>query len=221
LTWVRSLDGSLAQSACLGVVLFVATFFAYNLLATGAFLAYYGLYYVWRKAGTWLAWASLLRSAATAVSVCAVLYLTLWFASGYNAPASFVHAMASQASTSAALSRPYATLVLSDPYDFSLGAGIIAVPLMFLHLKGMLTQFKADRTDAALTLIGLATILTVDVSGLLRGETARVWLFLQPFLVVPVAIEISRFSWPWRLSIFAMQWWLVVCIKAKMSFVEP
>jgi hypothetical protein len=61
----------------------------------------------------------------------------------------------------------------------------------------------------------------VDVSGLLRGETARVWLFLQPLLIVPVAIEISRLRRPWRLAIFAMQWWIVVCIKAKMSFIEP
>jgi hypothetical protein len=47
-------------------------------------------------------------------------------------------------------------------------------------------------------------------------------MFLQPLLVVPVAIELSRFSWRrWRLSIFAQQWWILTCLKAKMSFVNP
>jgi hypothetical protein len=73
----------------------------------------------------------------------------------------------------------------------------------------------------ALTLIGLATIATVDLSGLLRGETARVWLFLQPLMVVPVALELARLRWSWRLSIFALQWWILLCVKAKMSFIEP
>jgi hypothetical protein len=61
----------------------------------------------------------------------------------------------------------------------------------------------------------------VDLSGLLRGETARIWLFLQPLLVAPVAVELARVRWPWRLSILTLQWWILVLIKAKMSFIEP
>jgi len=78
-----------------------------------------------------------------------------------------------------------------------------------------------DQKPIALTLIGLATILTVDISGLLRGETARVWLFLQPLIVIPVAIELARIRLSWRLALFAMQWWILVLVKAKMSFIEP
>jgi hypothetical protein len=82
-------------------------------------------------------------------------------------------------------------------------------------------DFKANPTATALMLIGLATVLTVDFSGLLRGETARVWLFLQPLLVVPVALELARVRWPWRISLLTLQWWLLVLIKSKMSFIEP
>jgi hypothetical protein len=219
LTWIKSLDGSNMQSAYLGAILFLATFFAYNLLATGAFLAYYGIYFIWRRGGT--AWTTLLRSSAIAISVCVGLYLVLWLATGYNAPAAFRHAMANQAGIAANLNRRYGIFAVLDLYDLCLGAGIIAVPLLYFYLRGALKKFDWDRDGLALTLIGLATILTVDLSGLLRGETARVWLFLQPLLVVPVAIELSRYDRPWRISIFAMQWFIAVCIKAKMSFVEP
>jgi hypothetical protein len=102
-----------------------------------------------------------------------------------------------------------------------LGTGIIAVPILWFHLRKPRTEFKADRDRTALTLISLATVLTVDLSGLLPGETARVWLFLQPLVVVPVAIELARARWPWRLSILTIQWWILVLIKAKMSFIEP
>ena len=46
-------------------------------------------------------------------------------------------------------------------------------------------------------------------------------MFLQPLVIVPVALELARVGWRWRLSIFAMQWWILVLIKAKMSFIEP
>ncbi len=221
LTWARGLGGSRANSIFLGVVLFVASLFAYNLLATGAFLLYYGLYWLWRRGGTRAAWMIAFRTAGAALAVCTGLYLALWAAIGYNAPASLGHAIANQTRIGAALNRPYFTFVVLDLYDYFLGAGIIAAPILFLYLRRMLKGFTADRTDGALTLLGLATILTVDVSGLLRGETSRVWLFLQPLLIVPVAIELSRLRRPWRLAIFAMQWWIVVSIKAKMSFIEP
>jgi hypothetical protein len=204
-----------------GAVLFVATFFAYNLLLVGTFMAYYGLYWLWREEWKWPAGAVLLRTCCIVLGVCTALHLVLWLASGYDPIASFRHAMSTQARFAADLKRPYAIFAMLDPYDFFLGAGIIALPILILHLQRLLERFDAKRTDTALTLIGLATILTVDLSGLLRGEVARVWLFLQPLVVVPVAGELSRLSWPWKLSIFALQWWIVVCLKTKISFVSP
>ena len=112
------------------------------------------------------------------------------------------------------LNRPYAAAALVDPYDFFLGAGMMALLLLILHLR----RYERDR---ALTLIAVATILTVDLTGFLRGETARLWLFCQPLLVVPVALELSSYRWRWRMAIFAVQWWVLVCLKARMFFVGP
>jgi hypothetical protein len=119
------------------------------------------------------------------------------------------------------LGRFYRISVFADPYDFLLSTGVIAAPILWFHLRKARKEFGANPGSTALTLIALATVLTVNLSGLLRGETARVWLFLQPLVVVPVALELARLRSSWRLAIFAMQWWLLVVIKAKMSFIEP
>jgi hypothetical protein len=224
LFWVRAVRASPEVSRYmfyLGVVLFVATFFAYNLLMVGIFMAYYGLYWLWCEKWTWSAQATFLRTSGIALGVYAGLHAVLWLVCGYNPLACFRHAISNQATLAAHMNRPYVPFVVLDPYDFFMGAGIIALPILLLHLYRILRQLDAQRTDVALTLIGLGTILTVDLSGLLRGETARVWLFLQPLLVVPVALELSRLSRPWRLSLFTVQWLIVVCLKARMSFVSP
>jgi hypothetical protein len=152
----------------------------------------------------------------TVVATCAGLYAALSLATGFHPVASFRHALANQAKLQW---RPYYPFPLWDPYDFIMGTGIVAVPVLAFRLQRL--RDPAGRNSMALTLIGLATILTVDLSGLLRGETTRVWLFLQPLVVVPVAMELQRFTWSWRISIFTLQWWILACLKAKMSFINP
>ncbi len=221
LVWVRALNMPQARQAILtGIVLFAATFFAYNLLAIGAFLTYYTIYWLWREHRTPQAYRKLRETAVVGLGVCAGLYTVLWATTGYNPIAAFRRALGSQAIFANNLKRPYGIFALLDPYDFFLGAGIIAIPILLFVLIRLRSQFDARKADSVLTLIALATIATVDISGLLRGETARVWLFLQPLVIVPVALELSRVPWLWRLAIFAVQWGIVVCLKAKMLFVD-
>jgi hypothetical protein len=219
LLWVRSLDGSKTAPFFMGAVLFVSTLFAYNLLIVGAFLVYYSAYWIWQEGNARGSIFKLLRAAAPALLVFAALHTILWLTTGYRAWASFHHALANQSELLKQIYRPYVPYVLTDPYDFALGAGILAAPMALIHVFKSIKKLK--QREAALTVIGMATILTVDLSGLLPGETARVWLFLQPLLIVPAAIELATVSWPWRFSIFTVQWWIVVCLKAKMAFVEP
>jgi hypothetical protein len=220
--WVKAVGASAVKPALgAGVVLFLATFFAYNLLALGVFLAYYGLHWLWRAQNTRPAWRSLFRTSGMVLGVYAGLYAVLRVATGYNPFAALHRAVATQAVFAANLHRAYGPFVLLDLYDFFLGAGILAFPILLFHLRRQFRQWNVRRHDLALTLIGLATILTLDLSGLLRGETARVWLFLQPLLIVPVALELARVPWRWKLSIFALQWWILACLKAKMTFLNP
>ena len=221
--WVKALaiGESPTAALALGAATFVATFFAYNLLAVGGFFFYYGLWWLWRQAWTTEARTTLIRSAGIAIGTCCGLYLILSIATGYNPPAAFLRGLTNQASLESQLPRPYAIYALFDLYDFSLGAGMMVLPLLWFYLRSLLGQFKTGRVDIALTLAGLLTILTVDLSGLLRGETARVWLFLQPLVAIPAALALSTIPWPWRFSIIAVQWWILVCMKTKMYFVSP
>jgi hypothetical protein len=220
LTFVKALNATGSwywHALAFGAILFLASFFAYNLLTIGAFLLYYSLWWLWNKGRT----LTLLRTAAVSISLAVALYLLLRASTGYNPPAALRHALALQRGNAQWLARPYHVFVLTDLYDFALAAGIIAIPILAFRLTKLRDDFKVNPNGTALMLIGLATLLTVDLSGLLRGETARVWLFLQPLLVVPVALELARVRWPWRISILTMQWWLLVLIKSKMSFIEP
>ena len=222
LSWVRALAShSLIPKAAVfaGVMLFCATFMAYNLLTLGAFLL---LYWFWRfrvERASGLDWGKLLRPAVIVVGVWAGIYTVLWLTTGFRPIASLQSAMVNQARIEERW-RAYLPFLGLDLYDYFLGAGMIALPILILHLRRVIPELDSKRTDIALTLIGMITVLTIDLSGQLRGETARVWLFLQPLLAVPVALEIGRQRWSWRLSIFALQWWILVCLDAKMTFLD-
>jgi len=97
----------------------------------------------------------------------------------------------------------------------------MALPLLAFCLYRAIRNWGGGKEEVALSLIGLATILTVDLTGVLRGETARVWLFLQPLLIVPAALELARFRGRWRTALFSMQWLILACLKAKMMFIRP
>ena len=225
LSFVRSLESESPwhlYALGLGAAAFVATFMAYNLVMLGVFLVYYAIYRLWIVApGESSQLVNVVRTSALGIAVTAFLYAVLWLATGYNIFAAFGHALSMQKLIAQKLARPYPVLVFTDLYDFVLASGIIAVPILCFYLRTFRVTSLKDQKPIALTLIGLATILTVDISGLLRGETARVWLFLQPLIVIPVAIELARIRLSWRLALFAMQWWILVLVKAKMSFIEP
>ena len=224
LFWVRVLRvprPSYLSAFYFGVTLFVATFFAYNLLTVGIFLISFAAYWLWRENWAQAALTTLVKASSIALATCVSLHAVIWFATGYHAISSFRHALSVQNASGINLKRHYLAFVVLDPYDFFLGAGIIALPILLFHLERSLKQISRDRFDIALTLIGLSTILMVDLSGLLRGEVTRVWIFLQPLLAVPVGLELSRYPRRWRLAVFAMQWAIIVCLKAKMTFLYP
>lgn len=224
LCWVHTLgapSGDHRWTVCVGVIIFISTLFAYNLLAAGAFLTYYGIYWLRSRKWSRRACSRLVLTAGIAMATCGVLYAALWAVSGYNPFASFHHALVNQHFLAARLHRPYKTFVFLDLYGFLLGAGIIALPILLVKLQAPLRMTHSDRAELVLTFIGLATIITVDLSGMLRGETSRVWLFLQPLLIVPFAVKSFRLGRPWTLSIATVQWMIVVCLKARMSCLNP
>jgi hypothetical protein len=218
--WARALRGSRAAAIAFGVVLFVETFFAYNLLAAGAFLAMYTAWFLRRERGDADAWRRVVAASAIGLAACAVCTGLVWLI-GFDPVQTFAHALAMQKLDAATVHRPWTSTVLLDPYDFLLGAGILAGPLLALHVARIAKTFAAARDESMLSLIALATIVVVDLSGLLRGEAARLWLFLQPLAIVPASRELLRFDARGRALFFAVQWLIVAVMVGRMSFVEP
>lgn len=219
LFWVRALDGGVRYAVLLGLLLFACLFSAYNLLTVGAFLAYYTLYWLWRQEWALPSWKSLVLRACVVLAACAGVYLLLWIATGYNPVLAFRKALSNQARIAAHLRRSHIRCAIYDPYDFLLGTGFVALPILFFYCWRNVPRFNWKRIDLVLTAIGLATVLTIDLSGVLRAETARVWLFLQPLAIVPVGLELARLRWPWIVAAFAVQWWILVCVVSRMSFI--
>src|SRR5260370_1862065 len=225
ISWCTSLESKRRfpwEAICLGLILSVAFFFSYSLATTGVFLGYYGLYWLWRQEWSRSSFLKLLRTSGVSGGECILIYSILRVLTGYRPIAAFRNALSWQAFYQGILHRSSNALyTLYDPYEFFLGAGMLVLPLIIFQLCRSSRNFDSTQKAFALTLIGLATILTIDLSGVMRGEAARVWLFLQPLVIVPAALQLSRFRWRWRLTIFSMQWLIVVCLKAKIFFLVP
>jgi hypothetical protein len=219
--WVKALRGSRRHALILAGTVFGATFFAYNLLATGAFLLYFGLYFLSRERWAPSTWKTVGRTAAVALGGAAALYALLWAATGYNPVLSFIHALRVQGDLASRVDRPWFPCAVFDLYDFFLGSGMVAAPLLLLFFQRSFEEFEWGRADLVLSLIGLASLLTVDLSGLLRAETARVWMFLQPLVLVPAARELLRFDARGRAAVFGVQWLIGVALKCSLSFNDP
>lgn len=219
LFWAKALAGKATYAVYLGGVLFVATFFAYNLLAVGAPMALWAVVCLAQKdwARPWAVRTAL--AAGLALGVAALVHMLVALATGYQPVASFGHAFGTQSRLAAELSRPYWPGVFFDLYDFVLGGGIMTFPLAALFLRHALRDPERRSSAAAWTAVGLLSILIVDASGLLRTETSRVWLFLQPLIVVPAGLELARIPFRERASILAMLWITVCVLKSKLAFI--
>jgi hypothetical protein len=212
--WMRGLDGRPGLAAAAGAALAVGSFFAYNLLTLGAFLALSGaVQAVRRRTAVPVAGAS-----AWALAGFLAVHGALALGTGFDAPASFLRSLALQAGHMQHMDRPWLACVVFDLYDFVLGGGFL---LLVLGVDAVRTDPPWRPASAAglLTGLGLATVLVVDLSGLLRAETARVWMFLQPFLVVPAALALERLPWRDRVNLLVLQFLTVAVFRCKMGFV--
>ena len=202
-----------------GTVLFLASFFVYQILAIGVFIVFQAGYWMWQEGWRASAALKLLRSSGVALAVCAAIYAVLWATTGYNASGSFLHSMhINQYYLGVAIPAPY---IIYNLYVFAMGLGMIAVPMVFLHAGRVFDHCQYDPMDIPLTLMAIASVIVIDLTNLFAGETDREWLFLVPIIAVPAAIELARLPWKWRLAIFGMQGWILMCMRAKIAFIEP
>jgi len=113
--------------------------------------------------------------------------------------------------------RSYGAWVVVTPFEFALSLG---VGLALVCLVGWVREVAAAVRAGALRARNAVLLATVGVLGLLvvlgmnRGETARLWLFVTPLLVVGAADALCREERvaPWLFAALAFCQWLQLVV---------
>ena len=218
LTWSHALEGSRRAALLCGAALFVGFFFTPAFLVLGAFFALYAsLGLAWNPAASRRA---LIESVAVGSVVVVGLFALAAAVFGYDHPASLQSAMAIQERIARGYNRPWSSTVVWDVYDFFLASGWSMAAVLALFLTSWRKRGFDDAAGRlrAFAFAGLSTIVIVDLTGLLRAETARVWLFLQPFVIVLVGCELARWTPGRRQGYFAVLLFALVVLRTRMLF---
>ena len=162
--------------------------------------------------------STVIRAAALAAGLL-LPWLGLALFAGYDPWASFQAAMV-QHRAIAVTSRSYSTWLLWNPYDLLLLLGPAVAGLAAAALRPRRERTAGFRALAWGWWVLLAVLV---VSGSVRGEAGRIWLFLMPFACVlagGAAIE----RWPprstWITLLLLAQATLILTLAANLVFVR-
>jgi hypothetical protein len=164
----------------------------YNVLVLGAFMLGYAILFAPAPKVQ-----RIVRQGAIAIAACVLAYLILWAISGYDPIGTFRQGIANHKwqLTKYADDRPYPWTILFDLTDFALGGGWV-IPILAIA-----ATLRERGPATRLFVLCLAQLVLVAVIALLQSETARVWNFMLPLVILPAAVELMR--WPPRASFAA------------------
>jgi hypothetical protein len=211
--WSKTFDRPRLAIA-LGLTAFVATSMAYQFVLLAIPLALYALAVLRTRGWDIELRRSMLRSAAVAFAVWFGANVILSLVTPFHPLDSFVAAIARQSRLAAFMERPYWTSIAYDPWDFLLGGGVLALPLLVIHFAREVPR------ETVITLAGLVSILIIDLTGLIRCEAARVWLFLQPLAIVPAGLTLARFKPAERSVVLGASALILIAIVCKLIFLR-
>ena len=221
--WLKSLNIGITYIFPFTLIVFISTMFAYNILAVGIFIVLFALHYIYYNTDRSGAIKYVLKLAITFGIGIILMYAILYALTGYNPVYSFLSALVNQHYIQSIFlkgERAYYITIFTDIYDFFLGSGFLSLPLLILFVRNTWLKGGAEY-KLSYVWIGLISILIINLTGLLRCETARVWLFLQPFLAISVVIELNKFSSFQKNAILIVLFLILVTIKSSMWFVSP
>lgn len=119
----------------------------------------------------------------------------------------------------AVLTRDYATWLAGNPWDFALLLGPAALGLALSAIRAVREGGTRPRIAAAVAVFW-ALLAFLWVSGSVRGEVGRIWLFFMPFAALLAAWAAERWSGRGgRLGLLLAQAVLALVLAARMVFV--
>lgn len=68
-------------------------------------------------------------------------------------------------------------------------------------------------------MVSVSQFVVIALIGLLQTESARIWIFMYPMLMLPVGLELAMWR-PWqRLAVYAALLLLTVAMCQSMQFI--
>jgi hypothetical protein len=167
--WPLAAGRRVAGAAALAV----GSFFAWSLLAVGAWAAIV----TWRRDG----WRAAIRLAAVCGAGLVAFYTVLYAATGFD-PIGTLRSTEEVYRAGIASMRPYRFWLFGSPVAFLV---VLGLPISWLALRALA---RGDRLAVAI----LAVIAIAAVGGFTKAETERIWLFLAPFVCLAAAGGLSE-----------------------------
>jgi hypothetical protein len=152
------------------VLLAAASFFAWSLLAVGAWAAILA----WRRDG----WRAAVGLCALCGGALVAFYALLYAGTGFD-PIGTLRATSDVYRASVASARPYWYWLLGSP-------------AAFLIVLGLPISWYALRARHTLALAIFAVLAVSAVAGFTKAETERIWLFFAPFVCLAAAAGPAR-----------------------------
>jgi hypothetical protein len=209
--WFESLRRDSWQLAiAVGAMIAITCFVTFNVLVVGLFMAAITLLPPMRM-------QKIVRLGAVALGSAIVLLALSYAVLNYNPIATFHSAWQNQHRLLAQHpgDRPYPATILFDLTDFAMGSGWISVLLVAFFFADRSQRTQEER----IAWLVIGQLLLVAITALLQSETARVWNFMLPLLMIPIGLELSR--WPgWaRATCLGVLAALTAVICQNMAFI--
>jgi hypothetical protein len=149
-------------------------------------------------------------------------FLLAWLFFGFQPVATLLAANAAHHAQAGAHARSYLLWLFVNPLDFAMGLGGAWLGLTIAFL---LHWWQTQRFRPSLTLCTLAVLLLINISGIVRGEVARLWMPFIPLLTletVTIAHKAltgqSKFA---TLLPAALQGIMAIALHLRLEFLRP
>lgn len=164
-----------------GVPLSIASFFSVGNAVLMVIVGLYGLAWLWFQRASLRRSISLsLRLALVFALGCASSWLLYWLFYGVD-PLRVISTGSRLAFESTTGTRAYGVWLLGNPIDFAVFLGIPIVIVLLYHLIKRI-PFPKPLLPIAIATFG--TLILLWLSGIVRGEVGRLWIYFGPLVVL-------------------------------------
>ena len=216
LGWSAGEERCVGRAGLAGLAISVGLFFSLTFAIVAGWAALLALAALWRGPER-PRMAEAAKLLAAGVAGLALPIASLYAAAGYNSLAVWARCVEANSKFNAQTGRVYWKWALVNPAEF---LALLGVPVACLFVRRVAAEAwglrRRLREADWPTLILAGLLVGLNVSGLNRGETGRLWMFLVPGCAVAAAAELERYA-PYRRVVFAALFALLAAQTAVLK----